>query len=251
MAMTAKGPRAGAYAQRRYAQGRRRWRSKTRPILAAVFGPFMLAGLAVLLLDGHQFSWLAGAVAGACAGAWIAVRDTPPAYIENWHDGAEGERKTANVLEPLERSGLTVVHDIKSPYGNYDHVAVGRAGVFLLESKNPQGIVELLGGVPHLKRRLDPEADIPLAQIRPRALGAAACLKREIEGRTDLRTWVQAVVVFWSEFPEGLVDDGRCVFLHGSRLAEWIQGRPRGLNQAKVDAIAGAVTRMGSGEAER
>ncbi len=220
MAMTAKGRGAGTYAQQRYARGARRWRSKTRPILAAMFGPFILAGIAVLVLNGHPLAWVAGGVAGACTAAWAALRDTPPPYVENWQRGAEGERKTAGVLNPLERSGLTVVHDVKSPSGNYDHIAVGTAGVFLLESKYPQGIVELRGGVPHLRRQLDPDADTPIAQIRPRALSAAAFLKREIEQRTGLHTWVQAVVVFWSEFPQGVVDDGRCVFVHGSRLAD-------------------------------
>jgi hypothetical protein len=30
------------------------------------------------------------------------------------------------------------------------------------------------------------------------------------------RVWVQAVVVFWSRFPEGLVEDDRCVWVHGT-----------------------------------
>jgi hypothetical protein len=249
MASTTTGRRAGTYAQRRYAAGRRRWLSQTRPILAVFLGPFIIAGLTVLVADGHLWSWSAGAIAGVAAGVWLTMRDAPPGYIENWHDGAEGERKTARALKSLERSGLSVVHDVDSPFGNYDHIAVGGAGVFMLESKNLGGIVELRGGVPHLQRRLDPQADRPLAQIRPRALGAAACLKKEIKQRTGLRTWVQAVVVFWSDFPQGLVDDGRCVFVHGPRLAGWIGGRPSGLSQADVDAIGQAITEMGSGEA--
>jgi hypothetical protein len=246
MAATAKGRRAGTYAQWRYARGRRRWRSKTRPILAATLGPFMLAGIAVLILDGHRLSWVAGGIVGACGAAWMVLRETPPPYVENWQRGAEGERKTARALKPLERSGLTVIHDVDSPYGNYDHIAAGTLGVLLLESKNPQGTVELRGGVPHLRRQLDPDADTPLAQIRPRALSAAARLKKEIEQLTGVRTWVQAVVVFWSEFPEGVVDDGRCVFVHGSRLADWIRGRPCGLNQENADSIARAIKEIGS-----
>jgi hypothetical protein len=248
MAATAKGRRAGTYAQRRCARGRRQWRARTRPILAAALGPFILAGIAVLALDGHALSWVAGGVVGACGAGWAALRDTPPAYIENWQRGAEGERKTAAVLRRLQRSGLTVIHDVGSPYGNYDHIAVGTNGVFLLDSKYPQGIVELRGGVPHLRRQLDPDADTPMREIRPRALRGAARLKNDIEQRTGVRTWVQAVVVFWSDFPEDVVDDGRCVFLHGTRLADWIAERPNGLSQGNAEAIANAIRELGGDE---
>ncbi len=174
----------------------------------------------------------------------MALREEPLAYIETWQRGAEGERKTAAVLAPLERSGLKVVHDVQCRRGNYDHIAVGRSGVLLLETKNPQGIIELRGGVPHLRRRDDPDADTPLTDVRPRALGAAAQLKRDLEEQTGTRTWIQAVVVFWSEFPEGVVDDGRCVFIHGAQLAGWVQGRPSRLNQGDLAAIAAALTNM-------
>ena len=236
-----KAPQAGAYAEQRYRRGLRRWRSKTRPLLLVWFGPFIAAGLAVLFLDGHDLSWCAGAFAGVFVGAWIAFRETPPSYVENWHDGAEGERKTEKALEPLARSGWRIVHDVQARYGNYDHIAVGPAGVFLLETKNLGGIVELRDGMPHLRRRLDPEADTPCDRIRPRALAAAASLKEDLERRTGHRTWVQAVVVFWSEFPEGLVDDGRCIFVHGPRLHALMQGRPNRLSQTHAEEIAAAI----------
>jgi len=233
--------RAGAYADRRYRQGRRNYRLKVRPILAAGFGPFIVAGSVFLLIEGHPYTWVAGLVTGAVATAWIVILDEPPAYIEHWREGAEGEQKTAKALMPLERSGLRVVHDLRMRYGNYDHVAVGRAGVFLLETKNPNAIVELRGGVAHLRRRLDPEADNREDRIRPRTLSAAARLKEDIELRTGHRTWVQAVVVYWADFPQGFVDDGRCIFIHGPRLQPWMHDRPEVLDQVKVDEIAAAI----------
>jgi hypothetical protein len=240
--------KAGAYAQQRYRQGLRNYRARARWISAAIFGPFILAGLVILVIEGHPWSWIAGLATGGFAAAWSIIRDEPPAYVENWREGAEGERKTAKALKPLERSGLHLVHDVQLRYGNYDHIAVGRAGVFLLETKNPNGIVELRNGVPHLRRRLDPDADTRLAQIRPRALSAAARLKSDVEHRTGHRTWVQAVVVFWSDFPEGLVDDGRCIFVHGPRLAAWMQSLPNGLDQVKVEEIASAITHIANHE---
>ena len=241
MNVTTNGAGAGGFAERRYQRGLHNWRSKIRPILLVVFGPFIAAGLAVLALDGHALSWGAGMVAGTFLGAWLVMRDAPPRYIETWRDGAEGERKTAKALRPLERNDLRVIHDVQARYGNYDHIAVGRAGVFLLDSKNLGGIVELHSGVPHLRRQLDPDADASFDRIRPCTLAAAARLKEDIEQRSGHRTWVQAVIVFWSDFPEDLVDDGRCVFVHGPRLRSWIQGRPERLSQVQVDLIAAAV----------
>ena len=232
---------AGTYAKQRYRQGLRDWRAKLRPIAVAIFGPFIVAGLVVLVLDGHPVSWSAGMLSGLCIGAWMTFREMPPSYVKQWHGGAEGERKAEKALKPLERAGWDIVHDIQRRYGNYDHIAVSRAGVFLLESKNLQGIVELRNGVPHLRRRLDPESDTKCDRIRPRALADAARLKADIERRTGHRTWVQAVVVFWSEFPEGLVEDDKCVFVHGSRLREWMESRPNRLSPVDVAEIAAGI----------
>jgi hypothetical protein len=244
MVIGGRSPKAGTYAEQRYRKGLRRHRSRMRRPMTAIFGPFIVAGFAVLILDGHHLSWYAGALTGAFTGIWLVFRETPPAYIENWHEGAEGERKTEKALAPLTRSGWRIVHDVQARYGNYDHIAVSPAGLFLLETKNLAGIVELQDGVPHLRRRLDPDAVARLDRIRPRALAAAANLKEDIQRRTGQRTWVQAVVVFWSDFPEGLVDDGRCIFVHGPRLHALMHGRPNQLNPQYVDEIATALAHI-------
>ena len=130
---------------------------------------------------------------------------------------------------------------MQARYGNYDHIAVGAKGLFLLETKNLNGTVEIQDGVPRLRRRLDPDASTRLREIRPRALSAAATLKEDLERRTGHRTSVQAVVVLWSDFPQGLVDDGRCVFVHGSRLRAWIDEHPERLDPAKAGQLAAAI----------
>lgn len=219
-----------------------------RPILVMVFGPFILSGLAVLVLDHHLVAWFAGLVTGVCSGAWIALRDSPPAYVENWHLGADGERKTEKVLRPLEKSGLRIVHDVEARYGNYDHIAVGRTGVFLLETKNLQGIIEFRSGTPYLRRRLDPDAHTRCDRIQRRALAAAACLNEDIQRQTGHKLWVQAVVVFWADFPEGFVDSGNCVFVHGARLHDWMRNLPTKLDQAVAERIAVAVAHIASPE---
>jgi hypothetical protein len=238
-------PRAGGYAEDRYRQGLKSWQANNRWLFASLCGPFIAIGMAIGVIEGDLIAWTAGMMAGAFLALWIVVRDTPPRYVERWRDGAEGEQKAEKALKPLERAGWRVFHDIQNGHGNYDHVAVGPGGAYLLESKNLQGIASVESGTLRLARRHDPERTAIFKQVRPGALASAAGLKQEIEGRTGHRIWVQAVVVFWSEFPQGLVEDDRCVFIDGSRLGEWLQCRPDRFSPADIEKISSAIDGAG------
>jgi hypothetical protein len=234
-------PRAGVYARDRYMHGLRRWRARTRKIRAMCFGPFMAAGLGGLLVFGHPRAWVAGVMFGIGAGAVIAVRESPPEYIEKWQRGAAGERKTEKALRALDPEEWLVLHDVPSARGNYDHIVVGRAGVFVLDSKNLLGKVHMSGSEPYLCRRLDPEADEPCGWIRNGALGGAAHLYRALKQRTSHASWVQAVVVLWADFDEGIYEDQRCVVVHGGRLCDWIASRPAALDRPTTNELVEAV----------
>jgi hypothetical protein len=244
MATLGRVSRAGLYAEKRYQRGRRSLRRSTRRVLTISCGPFIAAGLVVLVLDGHLLSWAGGALFGVFIGIWIAIRETPPRYIEKWQVGAEGERKTARALRRLERKGWTVRHDVQRRYGNYDHIAVGPSGVYLLETKNLEGVVEIRDGVPHLSRRHDPDATEKFTRIRSTALSAAAAIKGDIEHRCGGCSWVQAVIVFWSEFPEQVTEYDHCVYIHGSRLRDWLRERPARLEPAQLARLAAAVDEL-------
>jgi hypothetical protein len=56
--------------------------------------------------------------------------------------------------------------------------------------------------------------------------GEAARLKTEIEEATGVRTWVTAVVVFWSRFDPRVVEGDRVVFVHGDEVAGWLRDDP-------------------------
>jgi hypothetical protein len=59
------------------------------------------------------------------------------ASAERWERGAEGERKTAELLEPLTTRGYVVLHDLAVPgsKANVDHVVIGPSGVTVIDSK--------------------------------------------------------------------------------------------------------------------
>lgn len=234
----------GGYAERRYRRGLRSWRRRTRKYLLLFFGPFALVGLIGLLVERHYFAWLAGAFFGMGAAAWIAIREAPPAHIENWQTGAEGEQKTARALRNLDSSRWLQRHDIENGRGNYDHILASRAGVFLLDSKYPRGEAYIRDGSLWIRRRDDPEADAPCRWIRNSALAGAARLNAQLRELTGRRAWVQSVVVLWCPFEEGLYEDDKCVYVHGSRLADWLDARPDTVDAHAVAEGRAAVQQL-------
>lgn len=244
MGFGASGHEAGGYAHGRYERGLKQYRRRIRPLLAIGFGPFIVAGLAGLLLDKHAFAWLAGALFGLGAGAWIVMRESPPAYIENWGRGAEGEHKTERVLKKLDRRRWVVRHEVKNARGNYDHIVVGDAGVFMLDSKNYRGMVEISNGQPRLRRHCDPEADSSLRLTLSDARGNAARLKEDLQGRAGIAQWVQAVVVVWADFEALVHEYDNCVIVHGSHVRAWINNRPARLDEETVAALCAGVREL-------
>lgn len=232
---------AGGFAAERYERGLRSWRRSVRLPLAAAITPFVIPSLAAALVGPPVVQWPAGVVFGAALSLWIFGNESPPSYVEDWQRGAEGERRTAAELAVLEAAGWRVVHDVAARYGNDDHVAVGPNGVFLVETKNPRaGTAEIRDGAAWLRHRHLPEMPKRIV-VRGRVLAAAAQLKDDLQERTGCRTWVQAVVVLWCDFPAGVVHDGRCVYVHGSRLRDWLEGQPLRFDPASVAELGAAV----------
>lgn len=69
---------------------------------------------------------------------------------DTWGAGADGERRTANMLSELAPHGWFLLHDVHwpgRPLANLDHVLVGPGGVVVVDSKNWSGNVEVRDGV--------------------------------------------------------------------------------------------------------
>ena len=209
----------------------------------------VLTGVLVLIVDGHGLSWLAGLTVGGAGGAWIALlrsqtsadKTSQATAVARTPSAARAERRTQAAVESLEQAGWRFLHDLRGRDSTYDHVAVGPGGVILLQSIDPQGTVTVKGGEPFVERRHQPDAEPEVARLRPRALADAGAFRDDVLRVAGQRVWVQAVVVFWSEFPAGCVTDGRCVYIHGSRLAEWMVRRPHQLNGVEAEDMFATV----------
>jgi len=86
---------------------------------------------------------LVGVLAVVAAGWGLRFRPSPDAIA--WRRGAAGERRTARLLSRLERHGWTVLHDLTIPgsRANLDHLVIGPGGVFVIDSKQYRGRLQI------------------------------------------------------------------------------------------------------------
>jgi Nuclease-related domain len=78
-------------------------------------------------------------------GGWLGLRFRPSSDAVAWRRGAAGERRTARLLARLERDGWAILHDLALPRSraNLDHLVIGSGGVFVIDSKQYRGRLQL------------------------------------------------------------------------------------------------------------
>jgi hypothetical protein len=110
--------------------------------VAATLAVATAVGLLGSLL-GPRLGLVLGGLAAMLAGWGLRFRPSPDAGA--WRRGAAGERRTARLLGPLERQGWVVLHDLALPgsQANLDHLAIGPSGVFVIDSKQYRGRLQL------------------------------------------------------------------------------------------------------------
>jgi hypothetical protein len=238
---------AGQGAQRKHQAAIKRWR---RRVLRKLWLPFGSVGLVLIVLemvDRHLTSWFLGIALGVLIAVYIALRESPPAHIERWRTGAEGERRTAGALAALRRHGYVLLHDLpdrrpseQDLKGNIDHVVVSMAGVFLLDTKWLAGDASIERDVVRVQMVDDEDESYELRRLASGMRGRAVRLKEDIAEQAGVRN-VQAVVVFWNHFPAGLVEENRVVYVEGARLAGWLRQQSPTIAAARVPLVADAV----------
>ena len=242
--------RAGSRAREQYKLQRKAWLKRKRWFFAGAAAAFGLMWLAAHALLMHVVApahpslamWLSGAAAGVLIGAFLIVRDSPPSVIESWQVGAWGEERTARKLGKLPRGRWDVVNDVGNGKYNFDHVLVGPAGVMCLNSKQRQYRLDVHEGARVvLTGRYDEESTASGDDMIRQARRDAFTLKQRIERQTGQhRLWVQPVIVWWGEFPDGVARVNDVDIVHGDKLVEWLaQCPPRGLKDqaAVVEAL--------------
>jgi len=110
--------------------------------VAATFGIGTIGGvLGGLLMP--RIGLVLGGLAAVAAGWGLRFNPSPEAVA--WRRGAAGQRRTARFLVLLERYGWVVLHDLAIPgsRANIDHLLIGPGGVFIIDSKQYRGRLQL------------------------------------------------------------------------------------------------------------
>lgn len=136
--------RAGASAQRLFDRQESRRRARPRARWVAVLGLSVLGALggAVLaaVLDVQ-------ATAFVVVGAVLPVLNllATPQHIDAWRSGAAGERQVGSRLDRLRPAGVLTLHDRRVPSRrtNIDHITVSPTGVYVIDTKNTAGKVDV------------------------------------------------------------------------------------------------------------
>jgi hypothetical protein len=123
------------------------WAAWTRTLpwrIAVILGIGAGAGLLGSLIA-PRLVLVLGGLAAVASGWGLRFRPSPEAIA--WRRGAAGERRTARLLGPLEQLGWVVLHDLAVPgsRANIDHLAIGPGGIFVVDSKQYRGRLQLDG----------------------------------------------------------------------------------------------------------
>jgi hypothetical protein len=110
--------------------------------VAAILGIGVGGGVLGSLLA-PRLGLVVAALAVVAVGWGLRFRPSPDAVA--WRRGAAGERRTARLLAPLERQGWAILHDLAVPRSraNLDHLVIGPGGVFVIDSKQYRGRLQL------------------------------------------------------------------------------------------------------------
>jgi hypothetical protein len=121
------------------------WAAWTRTLpwrVAAILGIGGSGGVLGRLLV-PQLGRVVGALVAMAAGWGLRFQSSPDASA--WRRGAAGEGRTARLLGQLARQGRAVLHDLAVPgsQANLDHLVIGPGGVFVIDSKQYRGRLQL------------------------------------------------------------------------------------------------------------
>jgi hypothetical protein len=136
--------------------------------------------------------------------------------VERHDRGATGEEQVGGLLDGLAGDGWLVIHDASLGRGNVDHILIGAAGVFTVETKSHPGPVKV-------------------GRVHGATLSQAQAQRKAIERVTGER--VEALIVFSRAWVDKPLARRKGVRVTPARmLAGYLERRPATLSQEQVQA---------------
>jgi hypothetical protein len=134
--------------------------------------------------------------------------------VERHDRGATGEEQVGGLLDGLAGDGWHVIHDASLGRGNVDHILIGAAGVFTVETKSHPGPVKV-------------------GRVHGATLSQAQAQRKAIERVTGEQ--VEALIVFSRAWVDKPLARRKGVRVTPARmLAGYLERRPATLSQEQV-----------------
>jgi hypothetical protein len=148
--------------------------------------------------------------------------------------GRDGEKAVGQFLETLRERGYRVFHDVVGGNFNLDHVLIGPAGIFTVETKThskPNGDVRVtFDGETIRIDGFEPDRD-PVVQAKAQA----SWLRELLSESTGRRFEVKSVIVYPGWFVnEGDAKRNAVWVLEPKRLPTFLEREPRRLSQEDI-----------------
>jgi hypothetical protein len=154
------------------------------------------------------------------AGMFVILRYVLP-LVERHDRGATGEEQVGGLLEGLAGDGWHVIHDASLGHGNVDHILIGPAGVFTVETKSHPGPVKV-------------------ARVHGATLSQAQAQRKAIERVTG--ETVEPLIVFSRAWVDKPLARRKGVRVTTARmLAGYLERRPETLTPEQVVQARGRV----------
>jgi nuclease-like protein len=172
--------------------------------------------------------------------SWIGFRRLVPNF-RRLNRGERGELQVAEILDELRSYGYRAFHDLTGDGFNVDHVVVGPAGVFAIETKFRSGYGEIafrngeglfFGGYPEEKDSLK------------QARGNALEVNRIIKENCRIDQWVKPLVVYVGDWKikNKWRDTDACV-LSADQIADYFDRQQPQLMRREIDLICSHLER--------
>ena len=215
-------------------------------ILAPVLVVFFLCSLALLewtrvFLNTPNLQWFYTAIAMIFATYYGIKIMKNIKEIKNIRLGRDGERIVGESLDELKTIGYKVYHDIVSDSFNIDHVVIGPAGVFTIETKTYRKQVGTNPQIYYDGNKIRIDGVSAQSQIKDpvrQAKGQMYWLQDFINDNAKVKIKVQPVVIFPGWFIHNSGSNAEVLVLNEKAFPGLLKKVGRVLDETQINLIA-------------